>query len=43
MPPLGDVRPDLGTGLEDEGFQAAVEQVGSGGQSDRAGPDDHHR
>ena len=43
VPPLSNVGPDLGTGLEDEGFQAAVEQVGGGGQPDRAGPDDHHR
>ena len=43
MPPLSDVRPDLRAGLQDEGFQAAVEQVGGGGQPDRAGADDHHR
>jgi hypothetical protein len=43
VPPLGDVGADLGTCLEDEGLQAAVEQVGSGGQPDGAGPNDHHR
>jgi hypothetical protein len=42
VPPLGDVGADLGARLEDEGFQAPVEQVGGGGQADRAGPDDHH-
>jgi hypothetical protein len=41
--PLGDVGPDLRAGLKDEGFQAAVEQVGGGGQADRAGADHHHR
>jgi len=30
MPPLRNVRPDLGTGLQDEGFEAAVEEVGGG-------------
>ena len=43
VPPLGDVGPDLRARLEDEGLQAPVEQVGSGGQPDRAGPNDHHR
>ena len=36
--PLSNVRPDLGTCLEDEGLQAPVEQVGGSGQADRAGP-----
>jgi hypothetical protein len=31
VPPLSNIRPDLGTCLEDERLQAPVEQVGSGG------------
>ena len=43
MPPLGDVGADLWTGLEDEGFQTAVEQVSGGRQAHRAGPNHHDR
>jgi hypothetical protein len=43
VPPLGDVGADLRTRLEYKGFQAAVEQVGGGGQPDRPDPDHHHR
>jgi hypothetical protein len=40
--PLGDAGPHLETGLQDEGFQAALQQMGGSGQADRAGPDDHY-
>jgi hypothetical protein len=43
VPPLSNARADLGTRLKDEGLQAPVEQVSGGGQTDRAGPDHHHR
>jgi hypothetical protein len=42
VPPLRDVRPDLRACFQDEGFQAAIEQMGGGRQADGAGPDDHH-
>jgi hypothetical protein len=43
VPPLGDVGADLRAGFQDEGFQAAVQQVGGGGQPNWASSDDHHR
>jgi hypothetical protein len=35
--------PDPGTGLENQWLQASLQQVRSGRQADRAGPDHHHR
>ena len=43
VPPCPDARSDLVAGLEDDEVDAPLDQVGCGGQPDRAGADDRDR